>query len=182
MKLVKPLNLFNELLKKNPSKRGRFLGLCINEQHVDLAVSDPDNLYAVPLSVIHRHEGSMDLMADKFQTLISEHNLAGFVIDSPYRTNSTRCDSGAIKNFIFDLLITRKFPGLKYTFWSDQIATKHMDFVVEHNVKFILEDLNLSQLDPKEIVDKFAAARLLQGYLDCVHTSVELDKKADFHK
>ncbi|KAK2637772.1 hypothetical protein Ddye_025567 [Dipteronia dyeriana] len=98
MKFVKPLNMFKELLKRNHSKRGRFLGLSINEKHVDLAVSDQDNLYAVPLrnakfcqcySDVDRHEGSMDLMADKFRTLISEHNLAGFVVDYPYGTNET---------------------------------------------------------------------------------------------
>ena len=37
-----------------------------------------------------------------------------------------------------------------------------MDFVVEHTVEFILENLNLPQLDPKEIVDKFVAAKVLQ--------------------
>ncbi|TXG65887.1 hypothetical protein EZV62_007162 [Acer yangbiense] len=150
--------MFKELIKRNPSKRGRFLGLCINEKHVDLAVSDPDNLYAVPLSAVHRHEGSMDLMVDKFRTLISEHNLAGFVVQYPYGTNKT---------------ITKTEFGEEHR--------KHMDFVVEHNVKFILEDLNLPQLEPKEIIDKFVDARVLQGYLDCVHVSLELEKD-DFHK
>ncbi|KAK2663496.1 hypothetical protein Ddye_002070 [Dipteronia dyeriana] len=158
MKFVKPLNMFKELLKRKPSKRGRLLGLIINDKHVDSAVSDPNNINAVPLSASHLQEGNMDLIAEKFQTL-----------------------GATIKNFINDLIKTRKFQGFKYTYWDDLIATKHMDFVVKHNVEFILENLNLPQLEPKEIVNKFVAARLLQGYLESVNFALELNKDV-FHK
>ncbi|KAK1583466.1 hypothetical protein Q3G72_024030 [Acer saccharum] len=174
MKFVKPMNLFKELLRIKPSRRGHLLGLCINDKHVDLAMSDSDNTSAVPLSVIHRHEGNMDLMADKFRTLISKHNLTGFVVDYPHRGSLKRFEGmdKIVTDFINDLCKTRKFQGLKYTYWTDQIATKHMDFLIKHNVEFILENLNLPNLEPKEMVDKFVAARLLQGYLDCVNSSV----------
>ncbi|KAK1581620.1 hypothetical protein Q3G72_007483 [Acer saccharum] len=180
MKFVKPLTLFKELLRIEPSRRGRLLGLCINDKHVDLAISDTDNINAVPLSVVHRHEGNMDLMADKFQKLISEHDLAGFVVDYSYERSMTRSNGTNIKNFMNDMCKTRKFEGFKYTHWGDDlIATKNMDFVVMHHVRFILENLNLPQLQAKEIVDKFVASRLLQGYLDFVNVILEKD---DFHK
>ncbi|KAK3218952.1 hypothetical protein Dsin_012922 [Dipteronia sinensis] len=91
---------------------------------------------------------------------VSEHNLTGYVVQYPY----IEFRSGAtIKNFINNLMKTRKFQGLKYTYWDNLIATNHMDFVVKHNVEFILENLNLPQLEPQEIVDKFVAAQLLQA-------------------
>ncbi|KAK0598927.1 hypothetical protein LWI29_000767 [Acer saccharum] len=141
-------------------------------------MSDPDNKNAVPLRAVPMNEGNMDLMANKFQKLISEHNLMGFVVDYPYRLSieGFKASDETITGFINDLCRTRKFKGLKYTYWSDQIATKHMDFVVKHNVEFILENLNLPNLEPKEMVDKFVAARLLQGYLDCINSSLAYEE------
>ncbi|KAK0575362.1 hypothetical protein LWI29_037906 [Acer saccharum] len=48
---MKPLTLYKELLKRK-SKQGRLLGLELSEKYVNLAVSDPDNVIAVPLSVM----------------------------------------------------------------------------------------------------------------------------------
>ncbi|TXG65831.1 hypothetical protein EZV62_007106 [Acer yangbiense] len=154
MKFVKPLNLFKEMRRIKPSRCGRLLGLCINDKHVDLAMSDSDNISAVPLS----------LSCSELIQMISKHNLTGFVVDYPHRRSFKRIEGmdKIVTDFINDLCKTRKFQGLKYTYWTAQIATKHMDFVIKHNVEFILENLNLPNLEPKEMVDKFVAARLLQ--------------------
>ncbi|KAK2637708.1 hypothetical protein Ddye_025503, partial [Dipteronia dyeriana] len=95
---------------------------------------------------------------------ISEYNLTGFVVDYSHwcSSKSHNCLNKEVKDFINDLYKTRKFQGLKYTYWKYQIIEKYMDFVVKHNVKFILENLDLPNLEPKEMVDKFVAVRLLQ--------------------
>ncbi|KAI9185531.1 hypothetical protein LWI28_008178 [Acer negundo] len=96
-------------------------------------------MYAVPLSV-HRHDGNMDLMAHRLQTLISEHELAGFVVDYSYEKSMTRSNGTTIQNFMNDLCKTGKLEDIiMYTYWKeDLIATKNMDFVVMHHVGFIL--------------------------------------------
>ena len=49
MKYVKPLRLFQDLLKTNSLERGRLLGLDVGDKYVGLAVSDQHNKIASPL-------------------------------------------------------------------------------------------------------------------------------------
>ena len=49
MKYVKPLGLFQELMKTTPLVRGRLLGLDVGDKYVGLAVSDTSNQIASPL-------------------------------------------------------------------------------------------------------------------------------------
>ncbi|TXG68602.1 hypothetical protein EZV62_003537 [Acer yangbiense] len=184
MKFMKPFTLFKELQEMKPSKRGRFLGLnIVNDKHVDLAMSDPSNKNAVPLSAINMEECTMDLMAEKFQTLNSKHNFTGFVVGFPYvkcyhvnegsEMTVMRQIVAPVKNFINNLNKTGKLQGLKYTYWDEILALESMDFVVKHNVEFILATLNEFNLDTEQsyssnkknleqIVEKFVAARMLQ--------------------
>lgn len=49
MKYVKPLKLFDEMMKRKVSKRGRLLGLDVGDKYVGLAISDSNNKIASPL-------------------------------------------------------------------------------------------------------------------------------------
>ncbi|GJW78542.1 putative pre-16S rRNA nuclease isoform X1 [Tanacetum coccineum] len=49
MRYMKPLNLFQDLLKIPAVERGRLLGLDVGDKYVGLAVSDFDNKVASPL-------------------------------------------------------------------------------------------------------------------------------------
>jgi len=49
---MKPLSLFQDLLKSNALERGRFLGLDVGDKYVGLAVSDPENKIAIPLRYV----------------------------------------------------------------------------------------------------------------------------------
>ncbi|KAK0598610.1 hypothetical protein LWI29_036279 [Acer saccharum] len=187
MRYMKPMNLFKEWIR-NPLDGGCLLGLCIHDKAVHLAVSGPDNVNAVPISAsqhcsaipIPREEYYKDLMVDKFQTLISEYNLIGFVVEYPYK-GSDLCRVEEIKKIINDLSKIRNFQSLKYTYWEESIATEVMDFVVDHHVEFVLENLKpdleskSKQIIKDFVVKKFVAARLLQGYLDCGNTTVAIE-------
>lgn len=52
MKYVRPINLFQDLLKLKASQRGRFLGLDVGDKYVGLAVSDYHNQIASPLRYV----------------------------------------------------------------------------------------------------------------------------------
>ncbi|KAL5803122.1 hypothetical protein ACOSQ3_031574 [Xanthoceras sorbifolium] len=158
MKYVKPLNLFDELLKRKATERGRFLGLDVGDKYIGLAISDPKNKKASPLSVLLRKKNNIDSMADKFQTLISEHNLVGLIVGYPFNRNRTTTDGAQVKLFIDNLSNTGKLEGLKYTYWEEGFTSKI--------VELLLKNLNLPQVMSKTITDKFAAAGILQGYLD----------------
>lgn len=49
MRLVKPFQLFLDVMKTTEGKRGRLLGLDVGVKYVGIAVSDIDNKVASPL-------------------------------------------------------------------------------------------------------------------------------------
>ncbi|KAK4838926.1 hypothetical protein QYF36_017621 [Acer negundo] len=137
----------------------------------------------MPLCSMDRQEKDMALMADKFQTLISDYNLAGFVVRFPSDLSPTKPDpttTQQIGNFIKDLSKIRKLRGLKYAYWDDLATLKNMDFALKHHVEFVFDNLNLSEEVSKEIMDKISATRVLQAYLDCVNSVVEIDKEKEY--
>ncbi|KAK4860611.1 hypothetical protein QYF36_027241, partial [Acer negundo] len=186
MKYVEPLKLYQELIKKNvmtsmPYEWHRLLCLDISNKYLHLAVSNPENTISMPLRPMHRQEHNMDLIADKFRTLISDYNLAGFIVHFPFDLNPTKPDltiaRQQVRNFVKDLRKTRKLRGLKYAYWDDLATLKNMDIAFKHHLEFMFEHLNLSVEESKEIMDKFAATRVLQAYLHCVNLVGEIDKE-----
>ncbi|KAL2543674.1 Polynucleotidyl transferase [Forsythia ovata] len=166
MKYLKPLNLFQELLKSNEIKRSRLLGLDVGDKYVGLAVSDVDNKIASPLSVLLRKKTNIDSMAADFESLISELHLTGFVVGYPFDRQKSSPGAVQVKVFIDDLCKTGKFEELKYTFWDECFTSK--------NVDFLLKPLNLRPVQSKTILDKFAAVGILQGYLDFANRNPSL--------
>ncbi|XP_057978327.1 uncharacterized protein LOC131164837 isoform X2 [Malania oleifera] len=108
MKYVKPLKLFSELLKKDAIQQRRLLGLDVGNKYVGLAVSDPLNIVACPLSVLMRTKDDIDLMASDFQTMVAQ-----------------------VKIFIDDLCKTGKLEGLKYTFWNESLTSKAAELLLK---------------------------------------------------
>ncbi|KAF5729233.1 hypothetical protein HS088_TW21G01392 [Tripterygium wilfordii] len=164
MKYVKPLNLFRELLKTKGLERGRLLGLDVGDKYVGLAVSDPHNKIASPLSVLLRKKSTIDLTVCDFQNLISELSLEGFVVGFPFDRQRIPRDAVQIKLFIDDICKTGELEGVKYTYWDECFTSK--------NVELLLKPLHLHPVQSKTIVDKFAAVGILQGYLDFVNGKI----------
>ncbi|XP_076940232.1 uncharacterized protein LOC143609339 [Bidens hawaiensis] len=153
MRFVKPLNLYQDLLKLRALDRGRFLGL-----DVGLAVSDFDNKVASPLSVLVRRKNNIGLMALDFEQLISKLSLSAFVVRYPYEYMQKNSENATqVKVFVDDLSKTGKLVDVKYTLWNECYTTK--------NVELLLKPLNLHPVEAKTSSDKFAAVAILQGSL-----------------
>ncbi|XP_062146881.1 uncharacterized protein LOC133854650 [Alnus glutinosa] len=167
MRYVKPWTLFHDLLKSNAVERGRLLGLDVGDKYVGLAVSDPHNQIASPLSVLLRKKSNIGLMASDFQSLISELSLVGFVVGCPFDRQRSSPDAVQVKLFIDDLCKTKKLEGLNYTYWDERFTSK--------NVELMLKPLNLHPVQAKTIIDKFAAVGILQGYLDYANRKMKLE-------
>ncbi|XP_054825262.1 uncharacterized protein LOC129322854 [Prosopis cineraria] len=161
MRFVKPYQLFLSTMKETKRKRGRLLGLDVGDKYVGLAVSDPDNKVASPLSVLVRTKSNIDLMASDFNLLISKFSLKGFVIGVPFDRQRAHNEAVLVKAFIDDLRGTGKLEGLQFTYWNERFTSK--------NVELLLRDLDISPFQSKTILDKFAAVGILQGYLDFVN-------------
>ncbi|XP_052303520.1 uncharacterized protein LOC7479316 isoform X2 [Populus trichocarpa] len=108
MKYVRPLSLFHELLKTSAISQGRFLGLDVGDKYVGLAVSDPLNKIASPLSVLLRKKSNIELMATDFQSLAVR-----------------------VKLFVDDLCKTGKLEGVKFTYWDECFTSKNVELLVK---------------------------------------------------
>ncbi|KAL9254152.1 putative pre-16S rRNA nuclease [Drosera capensis] len=161
MKYVKPLSLFQDLVKTRALEKGRLLGLDVGNKYVGLAVSNDTNKIAAPLSVLVRTKTNIDLMVSDLQCLISELSLVGFIVGLPFDRQRSTPDSLQIKVFVDDLRKSGKLGGVKYTYWDECFTSK--------NVELLLKPLKLHPVEAKTIVDKFAAVGILQGYLDYVN-------------
>ncbi|XP_068647049.1 uncharacterized protein [Aristolochia californica] len=166
MKFMQPMVLFQQALKNNRLERGRFLGLDVGVKYVGLAISDPHNKIASPLSVLVRKKTKINLMAKDFSVLISEFSLAGFIVGYPFDSQGSRSvEAVPVKLFMEELRNTGKFEGLPYTYWDERFTSKC--------VEAFLRPLNLQHALSKAIVDKFAAVGILQGYLDYVNRNLK---------
>ncbi|TXG68320.1 hypothetical protein EZV62_003255 [Acer yangbiense] len=178
MKYAKPLKLYLELTKKNaglwkPTECHRLLCLDICNRYVHLAVSNPDNTIAIPLRY--------DFCCAYDNLMISDYNLAGFIFRYPYKLieGKGKLLAAEVENFVCAMCKTGQLRGLKYTYWDDCINTLDTDLVLNHHLEFICNHLNLPEDLSQDIMDKFYASRVLQGYIDGAKMMVEIDRGED---
>ncbi|KAL5822547.1 hypothetical protein ACOSQ4_020447 [Xanthoceras sorbifolium] len=193
MEYVKPLKFFKQLMRyastRKPYERLRVLGVDIGSEYVNVAVSGQYNTTAVPLwhhcAAITQtsNEDEVGLLGDKLQTLIADYNAMGLVVGYhypyrlPYTINIDKPWAVSVMRVVDKLQKTGKLDRVKYTYWVDLIPSQDMDVLIRHHVGFICKNLNVRQDFAKEIMNRFSATHLLQGYLDCLNMIVKIDKK-----
>ncbi|GAB2300941.1 hypothetical protein Dimus_034976 [Dionaea muscipula] len=161
MRYREQLRLFQDLVKARALEKGRLLGLDVGDKYVGLAVSDGQNKIASPLSVLVRTKTNVDLMVSDFQCLISKLSLVGFIVGYPF-DKQRHCHNQAIqvKVFVDNLRKTGKLEGIQYTYWNECYTSK--------NAELLLNPLNLHPVEAKTIIDKYAAAGILQMNIRCI--------------
>uniref|UniRef100_A0A7N0VHM6 YqgF/RNase H-like domain-containing protein n=1 Tax=Kalanchoe fedtschenkoi TaxID=63787 RepID=A0A7N0VHM6_KALFE len=155
MKYVKPAALFRELVSP---RKGRFVGLDVGDKYVGLAVSELDNKIATPFSVLLRKKSNIADIATDFQTMIKKLSLVGLVVGYPFHRQKSSPDAVQVKIFIENLAQTQKLEGVKYTYWDESFTSKGVDLLIN--------SVEMHPLEYKTAVDKFAAVKILQEYLD----------------
>lgn len=144
-----------DLFCQNPfAKGGRFLGFDVGEKTIGLALSDTQQMIATPLHVIHRTQWKKD--AETLLKVIKEHHVVGIVVGFPLNMDGSegpRCQS--IRQFIVNLLSVIDLP---VCLWDERLSTMA--------VTRTLLAADVSRAKRKKVVDKMAAAYILQGFLD----------------
>ncbi|XP_047061152.1 putative pre-16S rRNA nuclease [Lolium rigidum] len=160
MRLLKAEELFRKVLEGGSKKQGRLLGLDVGSKYVGLAVSDPQNKIALPLSVLGRTKTNIDLMADDFKTLVKKYSLKGLIVGYPFNLQGQSSpDAIQVSLLVGELSKTGKLDDLGYTYWDENFTSKC--------VEALLNPLKLNTpVETKTMTDKFAAVCILQGYLD----------------
>ena len=132
----------------------RLMGLDVGTKTIGLALSDTRQIIATPLETIRRRRFREDTA--RLFTLIDTHAAGGLVIGLPLTLAGTEGPrTQSVRQFTTDLLAQRDIP---VTFWDERLSTAAV------TREMIAADLTRKRRG--EIVDRVAAAYILQGCLD----------------
>ena len=157
MPLVASINL-PPLLRRDQ----RLLGLDVGSKTIGLALSDVGRMIASPYATIIRKKFSLDVIP--LFAAVDSHDVGGLVIGWPVSMDGTegpRCQS--VRQFALNVLAQRDLP---VAFWDERLSTAA--------VTRTLLEADASRARRAEVVDKMAAAYILQGVLDRIRQANKL--------
>lgn len=131
--------------------KNRLLGIDYGEKHVGLSTCDTTWLIASPFKILSQSE-----LLQQLQSLIQKENIAAVVIGWPVNMNGTigpQCEK--VEKFSEKLANICEIPICA---WDERLST-----MAVHRTMI---EADLSRKKQKEVVDKMAAAYMLQGFLD----------------
>jgi len=135
--------------------RTPLLGLDLGEKTIGVAVSDRDRMIASPLELIRKTRFTDE--AERLFALMQDRGASGIVVGLPVNMDGTegpRCQS--VRAFARNLLRLRDAP---IAFWDERLSTAAVQ-------RMMTSEADLTRARRSELVDKAAAAWILQGALD----------------
>ncbi len=135
--------------------RAPIVGLDLGEKTIGVAVSDTSRTIANPLALIRRAKFTVD--AEALLKLMESRGAAGIVIGLPINMDGTegpRCQS--VRAFARNLLRLRELP---IAFWDERLSSAAVN-------RMLIDEADTTRARRAEVVDKAAAAWILQGALD----------------
>ncbi len=140
----------------------RLLGLDLGEKTIGLAISDRGLKVASPLETIRRAKFTKDAQA--LAALCEERGVGGLVLGLPVNMDGSegpRCQS--VRQFAANLAELAGFT-LPIAFWDERLSTAAVERV-------LVGEADMSRKRRGQVVDKMAAAYILQGALDALGRS-----------
>lgn len=134
----------------------RLLGLDLGTKTIGLALSDVSRSIATPYGTIRRTKFTAD--ATELLRIVDKEGVGGLVLGLPVEMSGqegSRCQSA--RAFAANLMKLRDLP---MAFWDERLSTAA--------VTRTLLEADASRRRRAEVVDKMAAAYILQGLLDAV--------------
>ncbi|MCS6978232.1 MAG: Holliday junction resolvase RuvX [Gemmatales bacterium] len=131
----------------------RVLGVDYGTKRVGLAISDEGRKIASPLAVLRRHAPDE---AQRLQRLIQEEQISLIVVGLPIRTTGHEGQKAREARQYGAWL--HRVTGLPVVFWDERFTTAEAEQLLLH--------AGLTKKQRQERLDKVAAQRLLQTYLD----------------
>ena len=131
------------------------MGLDLGEKTIGVAVSDTTRTIASPLQTIRKLKFTEDAAA--LFKLMGGRGAEGIVVGLPVNMDGTegpRCQSS--RAFARNILRLRAFP---IAFWDERMSTMAIN-------RMLIDEADMNRARRSEVVDKAAAAWILQGALD----------------
>ncbi len=134
---------------------GRLLGIDPGSHVIGVAISDDLRVIASPYQKINRSKWAKD--AAMIQTILHENKVAAMIIGYPLNMDGSegpRCQS--VRQMAKNLHQQCSLPIL---LWDERLSTAAV-------TRTLIDDGDVSRARRAELVDKLAAAYMLQGALD----------------
>jgi len=135
---------------------GRLLGLDLGSKTVGLALSDPGCAIATPMETVRRTKFNKD--AERLAATCREQAVVGLVLGLPVNMDGSE-GPRAQSTRAFAANLAKPLP-LPLLLWDERLSTQA--------VTRTLLDADMSRRRRAEVVDKMAAAYILQGALDAL--------------
>ncbi len=135
----------------------RILGLDLGTKTIGLALSDPTFTIATARETLKRTKLRADL--ELLALRIDSFDVGGLVLGLPVGMDGKegpRCQ--ATRQFGRDLLIRIDLP---LAYWDERLSTAAVE-------RMLIEEVDMSRRRRREVIDKTAAAYILQGALDAM--------------
>lgn len=136
----------------------RILGLDYGERRIGVAVSDPTGTTGQPLMVIDKRDPGSDIV--KISDLVDDYDVDEVVVGLPISlSGEIGPQARTVLEFVEKLKAELRVPVKT---WDERLTTSYAGRA--------LKESDVRRKRRKEVVDKVAAAIILQGYLDSKRT------------
>lgn len=135
----------------------RLLGLDVGSRTIGLAIADATWMVATPLVTVNRTRMAAD--AERLRVLAAERHVGGLIVGLPVQMDGhegPRCQS--VRQFVRNLQPALPLP---VAFWDERLSTAAVERV-------LIGEADLSRRRRGQVVDRAAAAWILQGALDAL--------------
>lgn len=130
------------------------MGLDVGDRRIGVAVSDELEIGAYGVVVIERSDPASDLA--RIQNLVSEYEAGKIIVGFPMMMDgSVGIQGEKVLKFVEAL---QQFVTVPVTLWDERLSTRAAEQV--------LLEANMRRSGRKKVIDRLAAAMILQNYLD----------------
>jgi putative Holliday junction resolvase len=143
-----------EMLLERAPRHARLFGLDLGTKTIGVAMSDVERRIATPLETIRREKFSIDVK--KLDALCQKHEIFALVMGLPINMDGTEGPrSQATRAFVRNM---SNFMNLPVLYWDERLSTAAV-------TRSLIEQ-DASRAKRAQVVDRMAAAYILQGALD----------------
>lgn len=136
------------------SEGRKILGLDVGQKRIGLAISDSLGLVAQGLSVFSRSNIDRDM--SELEEIVGTHKVREIVVGLPLNMDGSVGETAKMVLEFVERIKSRL--GLPVKVWDERLTTLEAEV--------LLLEADLSRRKRRGVVDKLAAQRILQGYLD----------------
>ena len=145
-------------LKTALRPRSRLLGLDVGSKTIGMALSDVTLMVATPYDTVRRTRFATD--AARIAEVVAAEDVGGLIVGLPVSMDGSegpRCQS--VRQFAKNL--AGAGIDLPIAFWDERLSTAAVE-------RIMIEEADMSRKRRAQVVDKAAAAWILQGALDAL--------------